>query len=54
MERNSGTAFAFPIHIGDYTVIGSISVVKKDIPANVVAAGNPCRVIPDIPQPGQS
>ncbi|MCL1881536.1 MAG: sugar O-acetyltransferase [Oscillospiraceae bacterium] len=33
------------VSIGDNTVIGSGSVVTKDIPANAVAAGNPCRVI---------
>lgn len=33
------------ITIGDNTVIGAGSVVTKDIPANVVAAGNPCRVM---------
>jgi len=33
------------VTIGDNTVIGAGSVVSKDIPANVVAAGNPCRVI---------
>ncbi len=33
------------VTIGDNTVIGSGSVVTKDIPANVVAAGVPCRVI---------
>lgn len=32
------------VTIGDNTVIGSGSVVIRDIPANVVAAGNPCRV----------
>lgn len=31
--------------IGENSVIGSGSVVTKDIPANVVAAGNPCRII---------
>jgi acetyltransferase-like isoleucine patch superfamily enzyme len=36
------------ISIGDNSVIGSGSVVTKDIPANVVAAGNPCRIIRDI------
>ena len=30
------------------TVIGAGSVVTKDIPENVVAAGNPCRVIRQI------
>ena len=33
------------VTIGDNVVIGAGSVVTKDIPANVVAAGNPCRVI---------
>lgn len=33
------------VSIGDGTVIGAESVVVKDIPAGVVAAGNPCRVI---------
>lgn len=33
------------VHIGDGTVIGAGSVVTKDIPANVVAVGNPCRVL---------
>ena len=33
------------VTIGDNTVIGSGSVVTKDVPANVVAAGNPCRVL---------
>ena len=33
------------VHIGDNVVIGGGSVVTKDIPSNVVAAGNPCRVI---------
>lgn len=33
------------VSIGENTVIGAGSVVTKDIPANVVAAGNPCRVL---------
>ena len=33
------------VTIGDNTVIGAGSVVTKDIPANVVAVGNPCRVM---------
>lgn len=33
------------ISIGDRTVIGAGSVVTKDIPSDVFAAGNPCRVI---------
>lgn len=33
------------VTIGDYTVIGAGSIVTRDIPANVVAVGNPCRVM---------
>ncbi|RYY61841.1 MAG: sugar O-acetyltransferase [Chitinophagaceae bacterium] len=36
------------VSIGDNTVIGSGSVVTRSIPANVVAVGNPCRVIKEI------
>lgn len=36
------------VTIGDNTVIGAGSVVTKDIPANVVAVGNPCKVIKEI------
>ena len=36
------------VTIGDNTVIGAGSVVTKDIPSNVVAVGNPCRVLRQI------
>ena len=36
------------VTIGDNSVIGAGSVVTKDIPANVVAVGNPCRVMREI------
>lgn len=36
------------VTIGDNTVIGAGSVVTKDIPANVIAVGNPCKVIKEI------
>ena len=36
------------ITIGDNTVIGAGSVVTKDIPSNVLAVGNPCRVLREI------
>ena len=36
------------VTIGDGSVIGAGSVVTKDIPAGVLAAGNPCKVIREI------
>lgn len=36
------------VTIADNAVIGAGSVVTKDIPANVVAVGNPCRVVREI------
>ena len=36
------------ITIGENSVIGAGSIVTKDIPANVVAVGNPCRVMREI------
>ncbi|ARV61812.1 maltose acetyltransferase [Nostocales cyanobacterium HT-58-2] len=36
------------VTIGDNTTIGAGSVVVKDIPANVVAVGNPCRVVREL------
>ncbi len=45
-----GNAIICPgVTIGDNTTIGAGSVVVKNIPANVVAAGNPCRVIRNLP-----
>lgn len=43
------------VTIGDDTTIGAGSVVVKDVPPLVLAAGNPCRVIRSLgtkPQPG--
>ena len=41
-----GGAIVCPgVTIGDDTTIGAGSVVTRDVPARVVAAGNPCRVI---------
>ena len=34
--------------IGDNVVIGAGSVVTKDIPSNVVAVGNPCRILREV------
>lgn len=36
------------VSIGENTIVGANSVVTKSLPANVVAAGNPCRVIKQI------
>lgn len=36
------------ITIGDHVVIGAGSVVTKDIPSNVVAVGNPCRIMREV------
>jgi maltose O-acetyltransferase len=37
------------VTIGDNSVIGAGSVVVRDVPANRVAVGNPCRVTREIP-----
>lgn len=36
------------ITIGDNVVIGAGSIVTKDIPSNVVAVGNPCKVLREV------
>lgn len=36
------------VSIGDNTIIGAGSIVTKDIPSDVIAVGNPCRVIKEI------
>ncbi|MDK0976622.1 sugar O-acetyltransferase [Clostridium perfringens] len=36
------------VNIGDNSVIGAGSIVTKDIPSNVIAVGNPCRVLREI------
>ena len=36
------------VTIGDNVVIGAGSMVTKDIPSNVVAVGNPCRVLREV------
>jgi maltose O-acetyltransferase len=36
------------VRIGDRSVIGAGSVVTRDVPAGVFAAGNPCRVVREI------
>lgn len=36
------------IYVGDNVVVGAGSVVTKDLPDNVVAVGNPCRILREI------
>ncbi|MCI8553555.1 MAG: sugar O-acetyltransferase [Clostridiales bacterium] len=36
------------VTVGDHTVVGAGSVVTKDLPAGVVAVGNPCRILREI------
>lgn len=44
-----GSAIICPgVRVGEGSTIGAGSVVTKDVPANVVAAGNPCRVIREL------
>lgn len=33
------------VTIGDNVVIGSGSIVTKDVPSGVVAVGNPCQIL---------
>jgi acetyltransferase-like isoleucine patch superfamily enzyme len=40
-----GTSFLRGARVGDNAVIGTASVVTKDVPANAVAAGAPIRVV---------
>ncbi len=42
------------VHIGNNVVIGGGSVVTKDIPDDVIAAGNPCRIIRKITEEDRS
>jgi maltose O-acetyltransferase len=43
-----GTIICPGVKIGDNTTIGAGSVVTRDIPENVIAAGNPCKIIREI------
>ncbi len=43
-----GTIICPGVRIGDNVTIGAGSVVTKDIPENVIAVGNPCKIIREI------
>lgn len=40
-----GATLKHKVKVGNYSVVGAGSVVVKDVPDNVVAYGNPCKVI---------
>lgn len=44
----AGAVIVPGVTIGDDAIIGAGSIVTKDIPANVVAVGNPCRVLREV------
>lgn len=44
----AGVVIVPGINIGDNAVIGAGSIVTKDVPANCLAVGNPCRVLREI------
>lgn len=44
----AGAVIVPGVTVGDNVVIGAGSVVTKDLPSNVVAVGNPCRVLREI------
>ncbi len=47
-----GSAVICPgVRIGDRAVIGAGSVVTRDIPSDVFAAGNPCRIVRNLTEP---
>ena len=43
--RITGLEFGKEIKIGDNVIIGAASVVTKDIEDNVIAVGNPCKIL---------
>jgi acetyltransferase-like isoleucine patch superfamily enzyme len=44
----SGATILSNVTIGEHAIIGAGSTVTKDVPANVIAAGNPARVLKKI------
>jgi maltose O-acetyltransferase len=44
----SGAVVLAGVTIGENTVVGAGAVVTRDLPANVVAVGNPARVVREI------
>lgn len=46
--REKGYQYNAPVKIGKNCWLGAGSVVTKDLPANVVAVGNPCKILREI------
>lgn len=44
----AGVVIVPGVTIGDNVVIGAGSIVTKDVPSNVIAVGNPCKVLRDV------
>jgi acetyltransferase-like isoleucine patch superfamily enzyme len=46
----SGATILSKVTIGENAIIGAGSVVTKDVPPNTIVAGNPARVLREVPQ----
>ena len=47
--RIGSNATILPVTIGKNSIVGAGAVVTKDVPPNCVVAGNPARVIRELP-----
>jgi putative colanic acid biosynthesis acetyltransferase WcaB len=52
VEVGTGAVILGGVHVGDRAVVGANAVVLHDVPAGAVVAGNPARVIGEVPQCG--
>ena len=49
----SGATILSNVTIGENAIVGAGSVVTKDVPHNVIVAGNPARVLREMPKTGE-
>ncbi|HEV2197539.1 MAG TPA: hypothetical protein VGR55_18280 [Candidatus Acidoferrum sp.] len=49
----SGATILSDVTVGENSIVGAGSVVTKDVPANVIVAGNPARVLRSIDEAKQ-